>query len=177
MGRDSDRDDSYDVLGVQKDASRDEIRRSFKRQAKGCHPDLHPDDKDAQERFVQLNAAYDTVTSANTGANANATANANANADRRRAQGDGCPPAHQARGAQDVPPGTRRGASRPDDAPAQAPRGHSIAAGPVPGFGTMVEAACPACRGRGLVPSTGIRCAACGGRGWIRVSPATARSW
>ena len=40
--------DYYEVLGVDKNASADDIKRAFRRKAKECHPDLHPDDKEAE---------------------------------------------------------------------------------------------------------------------------------
>ena len=51
----------YEVLGVQKDASNDEIQKAFRRMAKKSHPDLFPGDKKAEDRFKDLNAAYDIV--------------------------------------------------------------------------------------------------------------------
>ena len=51
----------YAVLGVSKGASDDEIRNAYRKLAKDSHPDLHPGDKAAEERFKALNAAYDIV--------------------------------------------------------------------------------------------------------------------
>ncbi len=51
----------YEVLGVQKDASNDEIQKAFRRMAKKSHPDLFPGDKKAEDRFKDLNAAYDII--------------------------------------------------------------------------------------------------------------------
>lgn len=48
----------YDNLGVPKDASQDEIKRTFKRQAGKCHPDKHPGNPDAKAQFQRLQRAY-----------------------------------------------------------------------------------------------------------------------
>ncbi len=51
----------YDVLGVSKSASDDDIRQAFRRLAKELHPDLNPDDKAAAERFKQISQAYEIL--------------------------------------------------------------------------------------------------------------------
>ena len=53
--------DPYSVLGVARDASDADIQKAFRKQAKKLHPDLNPGDKKAEERFKDLNAAYDIV--------------------------------------------------------------------------------------------------------------------
>ncbi len=53
--------DPYSVLGVANAASDEEVRSAFRRLAKSCHPDLHPGDKAASDRFKSLSAAYDIV--------------------------------------------------------------------------------------------------------------------
>jgi DnaJ-class molecular chaperone len=50
--------DPYDVLGVARDASEDDIRKAFRRHAKTWHPDRNPGDPKAEARFKELNAAY-----------------------------------------------------------------------------------------------------------------------
>jgi DnaJ-class molecular chaperone len=54
-------EDPYKVLGVAKDASADQIKTSYRKLARGLHPDLHPDDKEAEDRFKRVSAAYDLL--------------------------------------------------------------------------------------------------------------------
>lgn len=51
----------YELLGVQRTASFEEIKRAFRVQAKKYHPDYHPDDKEAEARFKQINEAYEVL--------------------------------------------------------------------------------------------------------------------
>lgn len=51
----------YRTLGVPFTATRKEIKAAFRRLAKECHPDLHPNDPDAERRFKALNQAYETL--------------------------------------------------------------------------------------------------------------------
>ncbi|PWJ14991.1 DnaJ C-terminal domain-containing protein [Jannaschia seohaensis] len=53
--------DPYDILGVSKDASQDEIKKAYRRLAKSLHPDLHPDDPGKQAEFQAVSAAYDLL--------------------------------------------------------------------------------------------------------------------
>ena len=51
--------DYYDILGVTKEASQDEIKKAYRKQALEWHPDKHKDNKEAAEkRFKEVNAAY-----------------------------------------------------------------------------------------------------------------------
>lgn len=49
----------YDILGVKKTASDQEIKAAFKKLAKTHHPDLHPDDKHAETRFKEVSGAHE----------------------------------------------------------------------------------------------------------------------
>ena len=53
--------DYYEVLGLQKGASADEIKKSYRKLAKENHPDLHPGDKGCEERFKEINEAYEIL--------------------------------------------------------------------------------------------------------------------
>jgi molecular chaperone DnaJ len=55
------KEDYYKILGVKRTASADEIRKQYKRLARKYHPDLNPGDKAAEERFKQVQAAYDVL--------------------------------------------------------------------------------------------------------------------
>jgi DnaJ-class molecular chaperone len=51
----------YQVLGVKQDASQDAIQKAYRRLAKKLHPDLNPGNKQAEEQFKNVSAAYDLV--------------------------------------------------------------------------------------------------------------------
>jgi len=53
--------DYYEVLGIQKGASEDEIKKAYRASVKKYHPDLHPDDKDCEEKMKEVNEAYECL--------------------------------------------------------------------------------------------------------------------
>lgn len=50
--------DYYQILGVSRDASQDDVKKAYRRLARKYHPDLNPGDKTAEEKFKEINEAY-----------------------------------------------------------------------------------------------------------------------
>lgn len=53
--------DYYDILGVGRDASQDDIRKAYRKLAKENHPDLNKGDKDKEEKFKEISEAYEVL--------------------------------------------------------------------------------------------------------------------
>ena len=53
--------DYYEVLGVSREASAQELKKAYRRIAMKCHPDRNPDDKEAEEKFKEASEAYEVL--------------------------------------------------------------------------------------------------------------------
>ncbi len=53
--------DYYEILGINKDASEEEIKLAYRKLAKKYHPDLNRKDPKSKDKFIELKEAYDTL--------------------------------------------------------------------------------------------------------------------
>ena len=55
------KEDYYKTLGVERNASKDDIKKAFRKLAMKCHPDRNPGDREAERRFKEINEAYEVL--------------------------------------------------------------------------------------------------------------------
>ena len=53
--------DFYEILGVPRDASQDQIKKAYRKLARKWHPDINPENKDAEQKFKDISVAYDCI--------------------------------------------------------------------------------------------------------------------
>jgi molecular chaperone DnaJ len=179
--------DYYKVLGVPVDATEKDIRRAYRKLAKENHPDAHPGDKRAEDRFKEVNAAndvlsdptrrkeYDEVRSMGPapgmfgGGRAPGSGGGSFRVDDlgdllgglfNRGGGRG-----RGRGPTDTPAGPRKG----DDLEAELHLDFDAAVhGATTSVSVISDVACHTCHGTGAAPGTApVICPVCGGRGVV----------
>jgi molecular chaperone DnaJ len=171
--------DYYDVLGVNRDAPEEEIKRAYRKLAMKWHPDRNPDNPKAEERFKEAKEAYEVLTDAQKRAAYDQFGHAGV--EPGAAAGAGAGPGFQGFGDifsdifGDIFGGTRQGRSnvyRGADLRYNLELTLEQAAH---GFETRIRiptlAACATCHGSGAKPGTQPQtCATCRGAGQVRIS-------
>ncbi len=53
--------DAYEILGVAKDVTDADLKKAYRKLARKYHPDVNPDDQEAEKKFKEISAAYDIL--------------------------------------------------------------------------------------------------------------------
>ena len=173
-------EDLYKVLGVSKNASDEEIKKAYRKLARKYHPDRNPGDPEAEERFKEVQGAYDTLSDPEKRKEYDAGGDVRRLRRRRRRRRPvrrrSAPAAFGGFDLGDIfggdlQPRRRRGRSR------SRPRGRDLETEIALSFDQAVNGAqvsvtvpkaerCPTCHGSGAKPGTGpVTCPRCEGRG------------
>ncbi len=173
--------DHYKVLGVERKATADEIKKAYRKLARKYHPDKNPDDAKAEERFKQISTAHDVLGDPDKRKEYD-RALANPFSNMGRGGGGGGQPGFDAGGFGDILSdlfGQARGRAPggAGQARSRASRGRDLEAEISVGFEQAIHGAqvpisvptferCPTCAGTGAKPGTAPKvCPACNGRG------------
>jgi DnaJ-class molecular chaperone len=182
--------DYYKVLGVSKSANADEIKKAFRKLARKYHPDVNPGDKKAEEKFKEINEAYEVLSDPDKrnkydtlGPNWQDQFGFQPGAGRRTYSYRGSPADYDASGSfsdffetlfgRSSTGGTRAGSTRADyrrragdniEQPVEVTL-HEAYAGATRTFNIQSTEVCPVCRGTGEVG--GKACTNCGAQGMI----------
>lgn len=164
--------DLYEVLGVSRSATQDEIKRAFRRLAREHHPDANPDDTDAEARFKELARAYETLSDPerrqryDTYGTVDGATGAGAEGPGFGGLGDIFDAFFGGGFSGGSPRGPRRG---PDiEVVADLTFEQAVFGAKVP-ITVETAVACATCSGRGAEPGTSPeRCGECGGSGQVR---------
>jgi molecular chaperone DnaJ len=165
--------DLYDTLGVAPTASAEEIKRAYRKLARQYHPDRNPGDADAEARFKDVQAAYDTLSDPNRRAEYDAARSGPRATARGRAEAAGFGGINLDDLFGDVfERGARRQGRRArigDDVEVEVGISFEEAFhGAVKQVPVSLEAECRSCGGSGARPGAGLRaCPQCGGRGTV----------
>ena len=163
--------DYYEVLGVTRSATEEEIKRAYRDLARRYHPDSSPDDPAALERFKEITVAYETLRDPERRRRYDLFGDAGARAGAPTGDAFGFGDLFDAFFGGD-PFGTRRGAgpARGTDAEAVIDLTLEEAAfGTTHGIDARLPVSCPRCEGTGCEPGTHpTRCDVCAGTGEVR---------
>jgi molecular chaperone DnaJ len=165
--------DLYSTLGVEPDATADEIKRAYRKLARRFHPDRNPGDADAEARFKEVQAAYDTLSDQKKRAEYDVARSA----PHTTATTGWSDSSFSGIGLDDLfdgvfQRGSRRRARRPrigDDVEAEIEISFDEAfRGVVKQVPVSLEVECRTCGGSGARPGAGMKaCPQCGGRGIV----------